>query len=521
MSYLFNKFTNCCKNLLSIIDIRKNAMKNLLLILLFIYTNLVFGQIKIGDNPEILDTNSLLELESDSKVLVISRMSEAQMLALTPLQGAMVYNTEASCIFYFDGSNWNNLCEGGSTSAISWGNIAGTITDQADLVTELQNYVDLTTAQSIAGEKTLTEKFTVNTGDTSAQVAEFLGRVKGENAVDPEDFITKFQLDTLSTTGSATTTWADITGNIADNTNLTTELANYVDLTTVQNIAGEKTLTEKFTVNTGDTSAQVAEFLGRVKGENAVDPEDFITKFQLDTLSTTGSSTTTWADITGNIADNTALTTELTNYVDLTTAQNIAGEKTLTEKFTVNTGDTSAQIAEFLGRVKGENGTEDEDFVTIQQLNAVSAGALTGTPGSIFFAGETTQPTHDETNLNWNSTNKQLRVGDNIDRIQINTSFSDDTTTLNIQGSVSKPLDNATTLTEEHHTIIINWPAGLITLPNPNTCYGRIYIIKISGGADVPVNFVYYNSLSQPTNAFPNGEVTQIQSSGIRWEQIN
>ncbi|WP_298488590.1 hypothetical protein [uncultured Maribacter sp.] len=417
-------------------------MKNLLLILLFIYTNLVIGQIKIGDNPEILDTNSLLELESDSKVLVISRMSEAQILALTPLQGAMVYNTDASCIFYFDGSNWNNLCEGGSTGAISWGNITGTITDQADLVTELQNYVDLTTAQNIAGEKTLTEKFTVNTGDTSAQIAEFLGRVKGENAVDPEDFITKFQLDTLSTTGSATTTWADITGDIVDNTDLTTELANYVNLTT---------------------------------------------------------------------------------------AQNVAGEKTLTEKFTVNTGDTSAQIAEFLGRVKGENGTEDEDFATMQQLNAVSAGALTGTPGSIFFADDYTEPTVDNANLFWDEDNKQLRVGDNSPP-----SGTNELTTLNLQGSISTPIGYPTTLTEEHHTTIIDWSTW-VTLPNPETCVGRIYIIKTSElnknnpsettrvriRNNAGYNASYYDTGSVERYEFPPGTVTQIQSSGTRWEQIN
>jgi len=56
----------------------------------------------------------------------------------------------------------------------------------------------------------------------------------------------------------------------------------------------------------------------------------------------------------------------------------------------VDTGSATDQVAEFLGRVKGQNGTEDEDFVTRQQLNAVVATGASGTEGSIFFAGSDT-----------------------------------------------------------------------------------------------------------------------------------
>ncbi|MBT8185651.1 MAG: hypothetical protein KJN76_12475, partial [Eudoraea sp.] len=69
------------------------------------------GQIKIGDNPQNLDAASVLELESNDRVLVITRISEAQMNTLVPLQGAMVYNTDAQCIFYYDGAAWVNLCD--------------------------------------------------------------------------------------------------------------------------------------------------------------------------------------------------------------------------------------------------------------------------------------------------------------------------------------------------------------------------------------------------------------------------
>ncbi len=69
------------------------------------------SQIKIGNNPQNIDASSVLELESNSRVLVITRISDAQMNSITPLQGALVYNTDESCVFYYNGTTWINLCE--------------------------------------------------------------------------------------------------------------------------------------------------------------------------------------------------------------------------------------------------------------------------------------------------------------------------------------------------------------------------------------------------------------------------
>ena len=72
---------------------------------------LLQSQIKIGNNPQNIDAASVLELESNSQVLVITRVSEAQMNTITPLQGALIYNTDEGCVFYYDGTVWVNLCE--------------------------------------------------------------------------------------------------------------------------------------------------------------------------------------------------------------------------------------------------------------------------------------------------------------------------------------------------------------------------------------------------------------------------
>ncbi|WP_350290609.1 hypothetical protein [uncultured Croceitalea sp.] len=71
------------------------------------------SQIKIGNNPQNIDAASVLELESNGRVLVITRVSDAQMNTIAPLPGALVYNTDLGCIFYYDGTAWANLCEEG------------------------------------------------------------------------------------------------------------------------------------------------------------------------------------------------------------------------------------------------------------------------------------------------------------------------------------------------------------------------------------------------------------------------
>lgn len=68
------------------------------------------AQIKIGDSPSIINNTSLLELESNDKVLVITRVSNEEMIAITPLTGGMVYNSDENCIFYFNGLNWISMC---------------------------------------------------------------------------------------------------------------------------------------------------------------------------------------------------------------------------------------------------------------------------------------------------------------------------------------------------------------------------------------------------------------------------
>ncbi len=92
-------------------------MKRIIFLLFFgiCMVHLVKAQVKIGENPQSLDGASVLELESTDKVLVITRVSTAEMNAITPLQGALVYNTDVQSVHYYDGTQWVNIGGSGST----------------------------------------------------------------------------------------------------------------------------------------------------------------------------------------------------------------------------------------------------------------------------------------------------------------------------------------------------------------------------------------------------------------------
>lgn len=70
-----------------------------------------YSQVKIGDNPSQIHSSSILELESSDKVLIISRMTTTQIVAISdPQAGSLVYNTDQNCVFMHDGTSWRSLC---------------------------------------------------------------------------------------------------------------------------------------------------------------------------------------------------------------------------------------------------------------------------------------------------------------------------------------------------------------------------------------------------------------------------
>lgn len=89
-------------------------MKRKLTFIISFVTAISFSQVKIGDNPTNLNSTSLLELESTEKVLVVTRLTDAQMTAITPLTGAIIYNTTQNCLFQYNNLEWKSLCKNSS-----------------------------------------------------------------------------------------------------------------------------------------------------------------------------------------------------------------------------------------------------------------------------------------------------------------------------------------------------------------------------------------------------------------------
>ncbi|MEO9672785.1 beta strand repeat-containing protein [Nonlabens ulvanivorans] len=86
---------------------------NLLCVLFLLMGAITTAQVKIGNNPNTIDPFSILELESSETVLVVTRITDAEMAAILPLNGAIIYNTSQNCLFQYRNNNWESLCNGG------------------------------------------------------------------------------------------------------------------------------------------------------------------------------------------------------------------------------------------------------------------------------------------------------------------------------------------------------------------------------------------------------------------------
>ncbi len=94
-------------------------MKIVLFFVSFFLTGEILSQVKIGNNPSNINSNSILELESNTKTFVMPRMTNAQMWSITkPLEGSLVYNYTDSSIYVYRSAGWWKL-DGQNIKAIN------------------------------------------------------------------------------------------------------------------------------------------------------------------------------------------------------------------------------------------------------------------------------------------------------------------------------------------------------------------------------------------------------------------
>ncbi len=116
--------------------------------LIFIHS--AYSQVKIGDNVSTINTNSLLELETTNKGLVLPRVSLTDVTLPNPLAtglltGTIVYNTNTTVaggygagIYIWDGSAWTILATPATTNTSAW-NIAGNTVSSGNFLGTLNN----------------------------------------------------------------------------------------------------------------------------------------------------------------------------------------------------------------------------------------------------------------------------------------------------------------------------------------------------------------------------------------------
>ena len=108
-----------------------NLHKIILPLVFLLSAHFLSAQVKIGENPNSINSASIVELESSNKAFVLTRVTTPQMQAIVPLNGALVYNTDTDCVHYYNGSQWNNLCDSSGTGTTGFSfndNGDGTIT---------------------------------------------------------------------------------------------------------------------------------------------------------------------------------------------------------------------------------------------------------------------------------------------------------------------------------------------------------------------------------------------------------
>ncbi len=299
------------------------------LAVLLLTIGMSYGQVKVGDNINSIDSNSILELESNSKVLVVTRITNAQMNAITPINGALAYNTDEDCLYQYRNNTWTSLCvdvTGGQTITSITDNNNGTFTytNEAgiDVVVEKANLTD-----NSDGTYTFSNSTTTLLIDTAADSNSYNNSISGITATNVQDAIDFIKADTDT---AFTALQNDINANT---TNFTTLLDDKED---TANKSTDGTLADNSDVDF-PTEQAVKTYVDAQVG--SVSQDDDITAATLDAATnilTIEEGTATSIDVNlsslEESADITANTTLITNEVTRATNAETANATAISDE---------------------------------------------------------------------------------------------------------------------------------------------------------------------------------------------
>jgi hypothetical protein len=147
--------------------------KTFLILSLFIS---IYSSAQVGIGTKTPDPSAMLEVVSNSKGVLVTRMLEKERLAIkTPAVGLLVYQTDNAAGFYFySGTEWKNIPSGSSSAGI----LGSTTTNAVTSVTGTTNRITSTggaapvinIASTYVGQPSITTLGTISTGTWNAGV---------------------------------------------------------------------------------------------------------------------------------------------------------------------------------------------------------------------------------------------------------------------------------------------------------------------------------------------------------------
>ncbi|QXP55899.1 hypothetical protein H0I25_17865 [Cellulophaga sp. HaHa_2_95] len=298
------------------------------LAVLLLTIGMSYGQVKVGDNINSIDSNSILELESNSKVLVVTRITNAQMNAITPINGALAYNTDEDCLYQYRNNTWTSLCvdiTGGQTITTITDNNDGTFTYTNEAGIDL-NIEKAKLDDNGNGTYTFSNSTTTLLIDTAADSNSYNNSISGITASNVQDAIDFIKTETDNAIAALQN---DINTNI---TNFTSLLDDKED---TANKSTDGTLADNSDVDF-PTEQAVKTYVDAQVG--AVNQDDDITAATLDAATnilTIEEGTATSIDVNlsslEESADITANTTLINNEVTRATLAETANADDITD----------------------------------------------------------------------------------------------------------------------------------------------------------------------------------------------
>lgn len=414
-------------------------MKTLLMPLLLLVTTMSYAQqLKLGNNPSVIQKSALLELESRSQGLLLPRITDTSFATLKSApDGMLIYLTLNNSLAVRSLGKWQSPGTGGSTSitltgdvtGTGMGTVASTISNQAVTFAKMQN---------------------INT-------QRLLGRYgAGAGSIQEISLDNSLKLNTGGTlyADSALAIWnaAKLVGmRVSNKAPVSGEVLKWNGTSWESNTDNDGGATYGTLADNDISNADVAGSTTRMK---------------------------IWASPVNGVVVNGPGGTGAHAWSTMAFKGNGGGGFTTQLYFDKNT----LAIKEWTG-ITAPLGTV---AVNGWYKAVMTNGNTSITNGSIIFGNITSDASsevgQDNANLYWNNTSKRLGVLTNTPN-----------SSLSSNGSFSLPIrvfnSGTTTLSESDYTILKSaGGTATVTLPNASTCRGRIYVIKKMTGGSITIN---------------------------------